>query len=121
MSEKNANIAEEKFASGKSHATQAAQEFKEAAAVKAGELREALSAKAEEVRGSVTAKAGEVRQTVTTKAEEYREKANKVWADTSVKARSLQDDGEAYIRENPLRAVGIALGIGFALGLIFRR
>jgi ElaB/YqjD/DUF883 family membrane-anchored ribosome-binding protein len=38
-----------------------------------------------------------------------------------VRARGLQDDGEDYIRENPLQAVGIALAAGFIIGLILRR
>jgi ElaB/YqjD/DUF883 family membrane-anchored ribosome-binding protein len=33
----------------------------------------------------------------------------------------LQDDGEQYVRENPTKAVFTALGVGFVLGLIFRR
>jgi len=28
---------------------------------------------------------------------------------------------EGYIRENPIKAVGIAVGIGFVVGVIFRR
>ena len=37
------------------------------------------------------------------------------------RARTLQEDGEQYVRENPTKAVFTALGIGFVLGLIFRR
>jgi ElaB/YqjD/DUF883 family membrane-anchored ribosome-binding protein len=33
----------------------------------------------------------------------------------------LQEEGEAYVRENPLRGVATALGVGFILGLLFRR
>jgi ElaB/YqjD/DUF883 family membrane-anchored ribosome-binding protein len=35
--------------------------------------------------------------------------------------RSFQEDTEQYVRENPTKAVFTALGIGFVLGLIFRR
>jgi ElaB/YqjD/DUF883 family membrane-anchored ribosome-binding protein len=35
--------------------------------------------------------------------------------------RTLQDDGEAYIRENPTKAVLTAVAAGFVLGLMFRR
>jgi ElaB/YqjD/DUF883 family membrane-anchored ribosome-binding protein len=35
--------------------------------------------------------------------------------------RTLQEDGEEYIRANPLKSVLIALGAGFLLGISFRR
>ncbi len=54
-------------------------------------------------------------------AEEYRGKAEDVWNDARYRARSFQEDSEQYVRENPTKAVFTALGIGFVLGLIFRR
>ena len=99
MSEKTSQGASDKFQSGKSHAAEAARDLREAA----------------------TAKAHDLRETLTGRANEYREHATRIWSDTAVRARSLQEDGEDYIRENPLQAVGIALAVGFALGLILRR
>ena len=37
------------------------------------------------------------------------------------RVRSFQDDSKEYVRKNPTKAVFTALGIGFVLGLIFRR
>ena len=54
-------------------------------------------------------------------AEEYRGKAEQVWGDATSRARTFQEDSEEYVRENPTKAVFTALGIGFILGLIFRR
>ena len=54
-------------------------------------------------------------------AEDYRDRAEQVWGDAKDRARTLQEDGEQYVRENPTKAVFSALGIGFILGLIFRR
>jgi ElaB/YqjD/DUF883 family membrane-anchored ribosome-binding protein len=54
-------------------------------------------------------------------AEEYRGRAEEVWNDAKYRARSFQEDGEQYVHENPTKAVFTALGIGFVLGLIFRR
>jgi len=54
-------------------------------------------------------------------AEDYRDKATQAWDEAKVRVRTLQEDGEEYVRENPMRAVFTALGIGFVLGLIFRR
>jgi ElaB/YqjD/DUF883 family membrane-anchored ribosome-binding protein len=55
------------------------------------------------------------------KVQELRGKAEHAYADAKVKARTFRDDGEQYVRQNPTRAVLTALGIGFVLGLIFRR
>ena len=54
-------------------------------------------------------------------AGEYRGRAEEYWNDASSRVRSFQDDTEQYVRENPTKAVMTALGIGFVLGLIFRR
>ena len=53
-------------------------------------------------------------------AEESRKKVEKIWSDAKDRARSLQEDGEKYVRKSPTKAVFTALGIGFVLGLIFR-
>lgn len=100
MSNKEATDAvNEKFKSGKTHAAEAAADLKEAA----------------------TAKLNHLRDTLNERAGEYRERATQVWADTTGRARTLTEDGEEYIRENPLQAVGIALAAGFILGVILRR
>jgi ElaB/YqjD/DUF883 family membrane-anchored ribosome-binding protein len=91
--------AQRKFESSKTHVRKAAEDLKSAAGVMAEDLRSAAG----------------------TMAGEYRDKAEQVWDDARERVRTLQDDGEQYIRENPTKAVFTALGIGFVLGLIFRR
>jgi len=54
-------------------------------------------------------------------ADEYRGRAGEVWDDAVHRVRSFQDDSKQYVRENPTKAVFTALGVGFVLGLIFRR
>jgi ElaB/YqjD/DUF883 family membrane-anchored ribosome-binding protein len=54
-------------------------------------------------------------------AGEYRGKAEEAWNDASDRVRSFQDDAEQYVRDNPTKAIFTALGVGFVLGLIFRR
>jgi len=54
-------------------------------------------------------------------ADEYRERGKEVLDDALHRVRSFQDDSEQYVRENPMKAVFTALGIGLVLGLIFRR
>ena len=54
-------------------------------------------------------------------ADEYRARGKEVLDDALHRVRSFQDDSKQYVRENPTKAVFTALGIGFVLGLIFRR
>jgi len=91
--------AQNKFESSKTHVRKAADDLKSAAGVMAGDLKSAAGAM----------------------ADEYRGKAEQAWEDARERVRTLQDDGEQYVRENPTKAVFTALGIGFVLGLIFRR
>jgi ElaB/YqjD/DUF883 family membrane-anchored ribosome-binding protein len=54
-------------------------------------------------------------------ADEYRGRAEDAWNDARYRVRGFQEDSEQYVRENPTKAVFTALGVGFVLGLIFRR
>jgi ElaB/YqjD/DUF883 family membrane-anchored ribosome-binding protein len=65
--------------------------------------------------------AADLKEATTAMAEDYRDKAAQAWDDAKVRVRTLRDDGEDYVRENPMRAVFTTLGIGFVLGWIFRR
>ena len=65
--------------------------------------------------------AEDLRTAATEIAGQYRGRAEQAWGDAQNRARTLQEDGEQYVRENPTKAVFSALGIGFVLGLIFRR
>src|SRR2546421_11733632 len=91
--------AQNKFESSKTHVRKAAEDPRSAAGVVAEDLKSAAGAM----------------------AEEYRGKAEQAWEDARDRVRTLQDDGEQYVRENPTKAVFTALGVGFVLGLIFRR
>ena len=65
--------------------------------------------------------AGDLKSAAGAMAEEYKGKAEQAWDDARERVRTFQEDGEQYVRENPTKAVFTALGIGFVLGLIFRR
>jgi ElaB/YqjD/DUF883 family membrane-anchored ribosome-binding protein len=91
--------AQDKLQSSKEHARKAAEDLKSAAGAFADEYR----GKAEQAWG------------------EARGKAEQAWGDATDRARTFQEDAEQYVRENPTKAIFTALGIGFVLGLIFRR
>lgn len=65
--------------------------------------------------------AADVSSAARTIAEEYRGKAEQAWDDAKDRVRTFREDADHYVRENPTKAVITALGIGFVLGLIFRR
>jgi len=65
--------------------------------------------------------AEDLRSAASAVAEEYHGRAEEYWNDATSRVRSFQDDTEQYVRDNPTKAVLTALGIGFVLGLIFRR
>ena len=65
--------------------------------------------------------AQDLRSAASATADEYLGRAEGVWDDAVQRVRSFQDDSEQYVRENPTKTVFIALGVGFVLGLIFRR
>jgi ElaB/YqjD/DUF883 family membrane-anchored ribosome-binding protein len=78
----------------------------------------------EEAKRSVThaRKAAEdLRSAAGAVADEYRERGKEVLDDALHRVRSFQDDSEQFVRQNPTKAVFTALGVGFVLGLIFRR
>lgn len=51
----------------------------------------------------------------------YRGKAEQTWDNARDQVRTFREDADQYVRKNPTKAVFTALGIGFFLGLVFRR
>src|SRR6202011_2100219 len=102
--------AQNKFESSKMHARKAAEDLRDAAGAVAGEYR----GKAEQAWNDARGKAEEAWT-------DARGKAERALGDAKTRARTFQDDAEEYVRENPTKAIFTALGVGFVLGLIFRR
>jgi ElaB/YqjD/DUF883 family membrane-anchored ribosome-binding protein len=65
--------------------------------------------------------ADDLRSAAGVMADEYRERGKEVMDDALHRVRSFQDDSKQFVRQNPTKAVFTALGVGFVLGLIFRR
>ena len=61
-----------------------------------------------------------VKSTVTAAAQDYTDKAGKALNEAKKRVRTLREDGEDYVRENPMKAVFTALGVGLILGLLFK-
>ena len=61
-----------------------------------------------------------MKSTVTAVAQDYTDKASEALDEAKQRVRTLREDGEEYVRENPMKAVFTALGVGFVLGLIYK-
>ncbi len=85
-------------------------DFKAAAAAKAAEIRRVAEKKAEELR-----------QLAQAKAQEFSGAAGSAWTDARSRAKDWHSGTETYVRENPTKAILIALGLGFLFGLMFRK
>jgi ElaB/YqjD/DUF883 family membrane-anchored ribosome-binding protein len=83
--------------------------------------KEHLGAAARDLSDAATATYGDLREQAKIKADGLCEQAQSFIGDASSRAQTYQSQTESYIRENPLPAVGIALGVGFLLGIILRR
>ena len=98
--------AEEAAKSGQDHLKSAANDLQEAAGAKIEDIRQAAGQKADEFRGVAEGKVQEFRGA----AEQARSQA-----------KSWQVEAEAYVRDNPTKAVLVALGAGLLLGFFLRR
>ena len=88
----------------------------------AGNLKETADAKVESIHQAVEQKAYELRGAAQSKAQELRGAAESAWSDAGSQAKNWQAEGEAYVRDNPTKAVLMALGVGYLLQIIpFRR
>ncbi|MFV1995558.1 MAG: YqjD family protein [Verrucomicrobiales bacterium] len=113
--------AKENLQASKSHALQAAEELRAAAGAKASQLKEAAETRARQFKDVASDKAEHLREVASDRATQVKGKAEGGWEDTRTRARDLHAETEDYVRENPTKAVLTALGVGFFIGLIFRR
>lgn len=78
-------------------------------------IDEKIDAARESFGGRVKEKMGEVAQDVKSRAGALRDRIQETdWEEVTDKATD-------YVRQNPGKSVAIALGVGFALGLLLRR
>jgi ElaB/YqjD/DUF883 family membrane-anchored ribosome-binding protein len=63
----------------------------------------------------------DMKSTMTAVARDYTDKTSKELDEAKKRVRTLREDGEDYVRKNPTKAVFTALGVGFMLGVIFKR
>jgi len=67
------------------------------------------------------AAATEMRDAAAEAAREFRERAGGIAGEWKEKAQNVQKEIEDYVRAHPTKSILGALGVGFVIGLIFRR
>ena len=132
MSDNNSHSAGQKLESSREHAKKAIDAAAEAGSA-VGETikkqaktayetgREHLGAAARDLGEAANATYGGIRDKATHGAGELKHRANSFAEDAAARAKECQTEAEAYIRQNPIQSVAIALGIGFILGIVLRR
>lgn len=80
-----------------------------------GNIRDA----AEELRAAATATAQQFRDAL--QSDDVKAAADRIARETALRWREVSDNAAAFIKEYPGKAALAALGIGFAIGLLFRR
>ena len=113
-----AHTAGENLEASKSHALDAAEELKAAATQKAQEIRDAAVERSQQLRDIAQQRAEELRHQATEKSEHLRDYAEEQWTTARSQIDDLKEEGEQYVRQNPTKAVLIALALGFIIGLI---
>jgi len=74
-----------------------------------------------DVRGKLDAAVEEVKAKGAAAAGEAKAQAGVAFQEARKRARTLREDGEEYVRQNPREALVAALGAGFVAGLLLRR
>jgi ElaB/YqjD/DUF883 family membrane-anchored ribosome-binding protein len=76
---------------------------------------------AEDLKNAVEAKGRELLHAADDKAALIKERAEHAYSDAKHKVEAMRKDTEQYVKEHPLTSVCIALGAGFVLGMLARR
>jgi ElaB/YqjD/DUF883 family membrane-anchored ribosome-binding protein len=84
-------------------------------------MTQQLKDKASEVASSVRDVTSQVRDAATEKYENLRDSATEYYQAGRDKAVEWQNQLEDYVREQPLKSVLIAAGVGVLLGIIWKR
>ncbi len=113
--------AEDKLDKSAAHTKTAVENTKSAAKDAYSTGKDQLSKAAKDLSDAASVKYSNLRSEAAAKGEEYKGKAQEALSDAQVRAKAYQSDAEQYIRDNPLQAVGAALGVGFLIGLILRK
>ena len=84
-------------------------------------MAEQLKDKAAEVASNIRDTASQFRDSATEQFQNARETASEYYEAGREKASQWEEQIESYVREQPLKALAIAAGVGIVLGVIWKR
>ena len=85
------------------------------------ELKANANGRVEQVKAKAEDFADEVRAKLGKAAEEVRAQAGVAYDEARQRVRTLREDGEEYVRQNPCETLVAAVCAGFVAGLLIRR
>ena len=88
---------------------------------KAQEVGQGLRDIGQQAKQAASEQIGQIRDTASEYYQQGREKAAEYYEQGREKAMELEQNLEGYIREQPVKSVLIAAGIGLLLGMLWRR
>jgi ElaB/YqjD/DUF883 family membrane-anchored ribosome-binding protein len=83
-------------------------------------MRREVGGRVDHARDRAAEIAGEVRARASAAATDVKAQAGVAYEQARQRARSLQEDGEEYVRQNPRESLVAALFAGFVVGLLIR-
>ncbi len=114
------DTASDNLESSRAHAVQAAEELKAAASQKADELKGSAMAQAARLKDKAEETAQNFTENARDNVNQFRDYADENWSDVKVRIDDYKEEGERYVRQNPTKAILMAVGLGFIIGRILR-
>ena len=97
------------------------EELKEKASGRVEQVKAKAAELADDVRAKVGAAVEDVKAKGAAAADEVKAQAGVAYDQARKRARSLREDGEEYVRQNPRETLVAAVCAGFVAGLLIRR
>jgi len=104
----------------KSDAIAAAEEIREVAAEKADDFKRTAVEQADRIKDAALEKGQQLRDVATEKVDSLKNYAEENLGISGEKLDDLKAETERYVKENPVKSVFIALGLGFVIGRILK-
>ena len=104
----------------RTEALNAAEEIREVAAEKADDLKRVAVEKADRMKDAALEKGQEIRDMANEKVDSIKTYAEDNLGISGEKIDDLKVETERFVKENPVKSVFIALGLGFVIGRILK-
>ncbi len=84
-------------------------------------VKAAASHMADDLKGKAAEVVDELKHAASARAEEFKGEAGEAYDHARLRARTLHEDAEDYVRQKPRESLLTAVAVGFVAGLLLRR